>query len=561
MLLACLLLAGIGLKLLQPQIMRLFIDTAVTGGASSVLTRTALAFLGVALVSQGLAIATAYVGEDVAWRATNALRQDLTLHVLRLDLSFHKSYTPGELISRIDGDVNALSNFFSRLIISFLGNVILIVGILTLLCLEDWRVGLGMTLFATIALAVLVRIRTIAIPYWTVVREQTAEWYGFLGEQLAGTEDIRANGAQGYVMHRFYELTRKRLPAQMKASLAGYAMWMTNITIFALGNAVAFALSAHLWYAGGVSIGTIYLIFHYTELLRGPIAEIRAQVTDLQQAEASIERIETLSSTTSTLSEPMSGTEVALPSGSMAVTFEDVSFSYEEGDTVLHNISFDLAPGRVLGLLGRTGSGKTTLARLLLRFYDPSDGRVLVGGVSPQLARLAQFRKRVSIVTQDVQLLQATVRENLTFFKSHIPDERIYAVLEALGLSEWLWALSNGLDTELLPGGSGLSAGQAQLLAFARVFLADPGLVILDEASSRLDPATEHLVERAIARLFEGRTGIVIAHRLATVHLADEIMILRDGRVVEHGDREALEQDVHSRFYHLLRTGLEGVLV
>jgi ATP-binding cassette subfamily B protein len=249
-----------------------------------------------------------------------------------------------------------------------------------------------------------------------------------------------------------------------------------------------------------------------------------------------------------------------VPEGALPLAFEEVTFSYEEDEPVLRDLSFQLKPGTVLGLLGRTGSGKTTLARLVYRLYDPQAGAVLLGGVDARRPAVKALRERVAIVTQDVQLFQASVRDNLTFFDRSIDDERIHAVIEELELSEWYDGLSDGLDTRLETGGRGLSAGEAQLLAFTRVFLRDPGLVILDEASSRLDPATEQLIERAVGRLLQNRTAIVIAHRLGTVQRADEIMILRDGRVVEYGERERLAADPSSRFYKLLQTGLEEVL-
>jgi ATP-binding cassette subfamily B protein len=226
---------------------------------------------------------------------------------------------------------------------------------------------------------------------------------------------------------------------------------------------------------------------------------------------------------------------------------------------VLHDVSFTLEPGRVLGLLGRTGSGKTTIARLLFRLYDPLAGEVRVGGVDPRHARLGALRARIGLVTQDVQLFEASLRDNLTFFDPAIEDEHLLGVLETLGLKSWLERLPQGLGTMI--SRSSLSAGEAQLLALARVFIKDPGLVILDEASSRLDPATEALLERALNKLLEGRTAIIIAHRLQTVERADEILILDDGRILEHGSRRRLAADPESRFATLRRAGLGEVLV
>jgi ATP-binding cassette subfamily B protein len=213
-----------------------------------------------------------------------------------------------------------------------------------------------------------------------------------------------------------------------------------------------------------------------------------------------------------------------------------------------------------LGVLGRTGSGKTTLARLLTRLYDPVEGRVLLDGLSAAAADTAELRRRVGMVTQDVQLFRASVRDNLTFFDPGPSDETIMQVLLDLGLADWVYSLPDGLDTRLESGSGGLSAGEAQLLAFTRIFLRDPGLIILDEASSRLDPATEQLIERAVDKLLMNRTGIVIAHRLATVARADDILILERGRVVEFGERQALGADPDSRFAGFLRVGLGEVL-
>jgi ABC-type multidrug transport system fused ATPase/permease subunit len=242
------------------------------------------------------------------------------------------------------------------------------------------------------------------------------------------------------------------------------------------------------------------------------------------------------------------------------VEFDGVTFGYNGEDRVLSDLSFRLAPGRVLGLLGRTGSGKTTITRLLFRLYDTTDGAIRLDDHDIRSVRLADLQRHIGMVTQDVQLFRATVRDNLTFFDRSISDERIMQVIGELGLMEWYTTLPKGLDTELESGGKGLSAGEGQLLAFTRVFLKDPGLVILDEASSRLDPVTEQRIERAVDKLLQGRTGIIVAHRLATVHRANEIMILEDGSIREHGEYGTLANNPNSRFANLLRTGLEEVL-
>lgn len=568
-LLGVLILASIALELVGPQLLRSFIDGAIGGAELDALATIALAFVAVALVTQLLTAWSQYVGEDLGWTATNALRADLALHCLRLDLTFHKARTPGELIERIDGDVTALATFFSRFVVNVIGNAVLLVGVLVVVAGEDLRAGLALTLFAAVAVFLMAGpLRNYAVKYWRQVREVSAQMFGFLGERLAGTEDIRSSGAVAHVMNGLTMHHRALLAARRRAIFAGTVLWSTSIVLFAIGSAIAFGVGAYLWSLGAITLGTVYLLFHYTDMLRRPIEQFRRELEELQRAVASVGRVTELLRTESVLPE---GRGAPIPAGALAVELDAVSFAYESSageerdDLVLRDVSLRLAPGEVLGVLGRTGSGKTTLARLLLRFYDPTSGAIRLSGVDLRDARLEDVRSRATMVSQDVQLFHARVRENVTFFDPSVEDERISAVLERIGLGGWLRALPHtvggdgALDSEMLAGG--LSAGEGQLLAFARVFLRDVGLVILDEASSRLDPATEKHIERAIDALLTDRTGIVIAHRLATVQRCDRILILEEGRIVEQGRRAALAQDPSSRFSELLRTGLEQVLV
>lgn len=557
--LGLLLLSGIAMQLISPQLIRYFIDTAQSGQGGEKLMQAALWFIGLSVLTQGVRVIAAYIGENVGWTATNQLRSEVAAHCLKLDMSFHKKHTSGSIIERVDGDINALGNFFSNFVILLLSNMVLMTGILILLFRENVLIGAVMTIFVIFALTVIQRIRRYAAPMWTKMRQISAEFYGFLGEHLEGTEDTRANGATAYVLHRFHSLLRTWLPIRIRAFFGFAAMWITAIVVFALGNAMAFGISAYLWRQGSITIGAVYMVFHYTELLAQPIEKIRQQLEDLQKADASITRIRELLGTESLIRDGDSGR--LLPEGALSVEFRSVTFGYEEDNTTLEGLNFRLEPGKVLGLLGRTGSGKSTTARLLLRFYDPGQGAILLGDTDIREVRLHDLRSRIGFVTQNIEIFQGTIRDNLTFYDSSIDDTLIRQVLEELGLGNWLASLPKGLDTLLESGGGGLSAGEAQLLAFARVFLKNPGLVVLDEASSRLDPATEQLLERAVNRLLKDRTCIIIAHRLSTIQRADDILMLDDGRIAEHGKRLALLADPGSRFSRVMEAGLEEVLV
>ncbi|MSP14600.1 MAG: ABC transporter ATP-binding protein [Chloroflexi bacterium] len=553
--LSLLLLGSIALQLLNPQILRYFIDAATSGSTQDVLIRTGLLFLGVTVVTQVVSVAETYVAENVGLTITNQLRADLTLHCLHLDLSFYKDHAPGELIERVDGDVSNLSNLFSRFIVYMIGNAILLLCVLILFFTIDLRVGLGMVAFAIFALVVLNGLRYIPVPYWKVARQASANFFGFLEERLAGTEDIRANGGIPYVLYRLTEHSRALLYKQTKAAVVGGITRAATFMFLALGMVVALSLGAYFYGSGVITIGTVYLIFSYTELLNRPIDQFSRQIQDLQQASASLARIRNLFLVRGTI---LDGTGTPLPAGALPVAFENVTFAYDGEGAVVQNLTFHLEAGKHLGLLGRTGSGKTTVVRLLFRLYDPSAGVIRLGGADLRTLPLADLRRRVGMVTQDIQLFHATVRDNLTLFDRSLSDDRIMQALQELGLWEWFQRLPEGLETKLERGGNSLSAGEAQLLAFVRVFLKDPSLVILDEASSRLDPTTEKLIEHAVQRLLANRTAIIIAHRLATVNHVDAIIILEDGKCCEYGLRAQLAHDPDSRFTHLLRTGLNN---
>lgn len=578
--LGALLLFGIGLQLLPPQLIGRFLDIATTGGSLAALTQLAALVIGAVVVQQGCAVLAAYLSEDVAWLTTNQLRSDLMAHCLHLDLSFHHARTPGEMIERLDSDVTLLANFFSQFAVLLVGNLLLLLGVLALLFQVDWRIGLLGLALASVMLLTLARLRNLGIPSAIAHRQANADLYAYLEERLGGIEEIRANGAVAYIMQRFYALLHTVFHKSLWENWTFSLPFAVLTVLTATGTGGVLALCAYLYSHQALTIGSIYLVFHYITLLSTPINALTRQMEEFQRAGSSMVRLRELQETTSKLKcigdslcpagttrqEPIGrgmSTASMVTGKAVAVTFDRVTFGYAADTSVLHEISFHLQPGKTLGVLGRTGSGKSSLARLLLRLYDPQQGSICLGNDSPDDLRqlpLAQVRQQVGLVTQHVQLFHASLRDNLTFWNPVITDSQLFHALDELGLMHWLKTLPAGLDTMLASGGRSLSAGEAQLIAFARIFLRNPGLVILDEASSRLDPMTEARLAAAIDRLLTDRTAIIIAHRLATVQRVDEILILDNGRMVEHGPRVALEQTPHSQFSHLLQTGLTEVL-
>jgi ATP-binding cassette subfamily B protein len=556
--LAVLMLIDLVLQLALPRVVQTFIDSATGGGAVRTLLWIGVAYLAVAIGQSWTLVGWQYVAQNVGLIATNRIRADLTRHCLALDLGFHNARTPGEMIERVDGDVSKLENFLSQFLVQVILNGLLLVSVVVLLFLIDWRVGLPSVVSVVVAMACASALTRPLAKYSVRERQASAELFGLLEERLSGTEDIRANGAVAYVLRRHIERSRALFRASVTRALIGVLNWRSLNTAIAIGSILSLATGAVLALDGALSIGQVYLIFAYTTMLSHPVEQLMRQLDDLQQATASIERVQQLFATRPQVVDAERG--ALLPGGPLSIEFDAVSFAYPDDDLVLREVSALVPAGTVLGVLGRTGSGKTTLTRLLLRLYDPTAGAVRLGGVDLRCVPNADLRTRVAIVTQDIQLFSATVRDNLTFFDPTIPDAQVMDALDRLGMGDWVRALPNGLDTLLASGGAGLSAGQAQLLAFARAFLRDPGLIILDEASSRLDPATERQLERALAQLLRGRTAIIIAHRLGTLERVDQILIMEDGQVLERGPRAELVRDPDSRFAQLLQVGMEDAL-
>ena len=427
--LALALFSTIGLQVATPQLVRAFIDRATAPGARSLRWVTAL-YVGAVLLQQGLRVVAAWLSELVGWLTTNDLRADLMAHCLDLDPGFHETHPPGELIERIDGDLTGLSLFFAQFLLNVVGSVLLLIGVLTVVWFQSPYAGAILTAFAAVSLLALVAVRRVSANAWQRSREESATLFGFLEERLAGTQDIRSSGAEAFTLRGLYERARDRLWSVHRARQMDAIPWATNAVIQAGALGLAFTVPAVLVQRGSITLGEAFALYFYAQLLIAPLDNVSHQVEALQQAIAGGRRVMQLLSLGSEITD---GPGVELAPGELALAFRGVSFGYGADPDVLHDVTIEVPAGRVLGVVGRTGSGKSTLARLLVRFHDPRQGSIEIDGVDLRQLQRRQLRARVALVTQEVHVLRANVRDNLTLFDPTIPDERIVAASAGSG--------------------------------------------------------------------------------------------------------------------------------
>lgn len=540
-----------GFVVAGPVVVRTIVDRAVDGTTTAEVVRLSLLFLALAIAAQLLAVVVAWFATITAWRTTNELRVRLARHVLGLDHEFHRRHTPGELIQRIDGDVTSVSDFFGIVMPKALGAAFLVVGVLAVLTVVDWRVAIGALLYVAVAATVVVASRHAAVEESADEMGSYAALYGGIEERLTAGEDLRANGAGAHAMWRFVEESTEALASSVRRESAFLRMWWGAQGSLAGGMALTLVSSAVLLERGIITIGTAFLMFQFVLLLQRPLEDLVEQLETVQKANGAMVRVLSLSAITSRIVDD--GT-TAPPPGALSIELDHVGFHYDDDEPVLRDVTLHIAAGRSVGVVGRTGSGKTTASRLLTRLVEATDGVVRLGGVAIADIPLDELRRRVAVIPQEVELFHGSVRDNVTMFDDGPSDQQVMAALRAVGLHD---LATNDLHRPLGAGGAGLSAGQSQLLALARVWLRQPDLMVLDEATARVDPATEQLLEQAITALMHGRTTVIIAHRLSTLRHVDEIVVFEHGRVVEHGGRELLAADTTSRWAQLLDVALE----
>lgn len=542
--------ASSGLLLAGPLVVRRVVDRV---GEASIaeLRGLALVFLVIVIIGQAVEVLVARVATTLAWRTTNQLRLQITRHVLGLDHEFHRRHTPGELIQRVDGDVTSVSELLGRVVPKAFGSLMLVGGMIVVVAVIDWRVGIGMFVYVVTAAALVLLMRHRAVAESSDELGAYARLYGGIEERLNAAEDIRSSGSGGHAMWRFVEDSAHTLGSSLRRESAFLGMWWGVQGAVVGGIVVSLVASTLLVSQGAMSIGTAFLLFQYVLLIERPLEDVVHELETVQKATGAMRRVSGLLDLSPSIVDRGSSSPA---DGALGVTFEGVEFDYGDDQPVLSDVTLAIGPGRSVGVVGRTGSGKTTFSRLVLRLVEPTRGTIALGGVPIDEIPLVELRRRVAMVPQEVELFGGTIRENVTLFDRSAADDDIVAALRAVGLDG---LADGGIDSQLGASGAGLSAGEAQLLAMARVWLRNADVVVLDEATARIDPVTEARLEAAVHKLMRGRTTIVIAHRLSTLREVDDIVVFDGGRVVEHGERDALAADPESRFHRLLKLSLE----
>ncbi len=553
-------LAATGAGLAPPYLAGQAIDAGIVTKDTSALTLIVIAFLAVAGISALATYAQTYLVGWVGTRALQDLREHVFAHLQSMSIGFFTRRSPGVLISRMTNDIEALNQLLTSGVTTLFSSVLTLIGVVVIMFALDVKLALVTFLtFPLVALASIV-FRVASHGAYRETRERIAAVTAYLQETLSGVRVVRSFGQEARHSAAMTELNEANREANMRTVFLNASYFPAIELLTAAGTAAIILYGGTQAIDDAIQIGTIVAFIGYLQVFFSPIQELSQLYTTYQQGMAALDKIFELLDT-----EPdMVDAPGAIDPGTLRgeIEMEGVSFAYaddalerdERGERVewaLREVDLHVPPGQTLALVGTTGAGKSTFAKLVARFYDPQRGRVLVDGHDLRGVQQHALRGQLGIVPQEGFLFSGSVRENIAFGRPEASLEEVEAAAAAVGATEFIAALPKGIDTEVGERGVQLSAGQRQLVAFARALLAEPRILILDEATSNVDVRTEKTIERGLERLLAGRTAIVIAHRLSTIRRAGKIVVLEHGQIAENGTHDELIEagGPYSRLY------------
>ena len=498
------------------------------------------AFLVAGLLNWGMSYVQTYLTGWVGERILADLRNRLFDHLQRLSLGFFERNRAGVIISRLTNDVEAIDQLVTDGVTSLVQNSLTLLGTAILLFVLDWRLALATLVvipFMSIATAIFRRRSSRA---YASVRERLGLVTATLAEDIAGMRVVQAFTRERANMRNFREVTERYRDSNLETVYLNgmYFPFVDLLSTVAL--AVVLGYGGHLYFQGAVTLGTLFAFMLYVQNFFDPVQQLSQLYGTFLSATAALDKIVDVLDQEPEVTDRQGAEE--LPRVEGRVAFEDVRFGYGDGPEVLHGLDLDVPAGTTVALVGHTGAGKSTIAKLLARFYDPRAGRITIDGHDLRDVTQASLRRQLGIVPQEGFLFAGTVHDNIAFGRPDAAPEDVVAAAETIGANDFILRLEDGYDTQLQERGTRLSLGQRQLVALARALLADPRILILDEATSSVDIGTERKIERALRTLLAGRTAFVIAHRLSTIRDADLIVVLEHGQVVEQGTHDELMQ-------------------
>jgi ATP-binding cassette subfamily B protein len=533
------LILAVGASLMPPLLAGLAVNDVKDGNLNG-LTIVVIAFVGAAVVNWGAAWMETYLVNWVGQRALQDLRIQIFSHLQRLSIGFYSRNRAGVLISRLTNDVEALDQLVTDGIYTIFSAGLTLIGTAVILVVLDWK--LALVTFAAFPLlfgaSVLFRIKSAGA--YRATREKLGAVTAYLQETISGVRIVRAFGQEERHKAQLAELNAEYRDVNMRTVVLNAAYFPSVELLSAGATAVILLYGGERAINGAVSIGVLVAFVGYLSNFFDPIQQLSQLYTTYQSGMAALDKIFELLDEEPDLADAPDAAD--LPPLRGEIRFDDVSFAYggKEGSFALHDIDMTVPPGQTVALVGATGAGKSTLVKLVARFYDPVDGRVLIDGHDLRDVTQRSLREQLGIVPQEGYLFSGTVRENIAFGRPEATDEEVHEAAKAVGAHEFIAALPAGYGTEVGERGVQLSAGQRQLVAFARAACADPRILILDEPTSNVDVHTEGRIEHGLRRLLAGRTAIVIAHRLSTIRGAGRIVVLDEGRIVEQGTHDDL---------------------